>query len=218
MPVQRNQAIEIADVGPLSGRDPDLTSQPPCQPGVPSHRSRLREATQDVHARLDTLFSKGLHDTAALLRYLTGMEGFLQALSGALAPFLPAHAALRAWVAQLQRAVSDDLRQAGLRPLPAPSLVLANARQVTGAQYVLEGSALGASVLATGLAGVPGRFLSALSSASPRWRSFLAALDAEPLDAADDLAQGARAAFAAAEQAFSNAFRASFPDCPCPHP
>ena len=114
-----------------------------------SLRDRLRDATADAHARLDVQLDR--LDLARLADY----RDFLDLSASAL---LPLEAALVGagverifadWPLRARsRAILDDLERVGGNPHPLASPGCVGLADVLGAMYVLEGSRLGAKVLA----------------------------------------------------------------------
>jgi heme oxygenase len=144
----------------------------------PSPRWALRSATAAAHERLDTLYSRlDLRLSDDYARFLTSQA----------ATFIPVEAALAAAGAEAvfpgwsdrRRADSlrADLAYLGLAtPPPAPSPLFEDDDALLGGLYVLEGSRLGAAVLAGDVAaGSPNAFLRPETPAA--WRAFTALLD-----------------------------------------
>jgi len=170
--------------------------------GAPSGlRAMLRAATIVDHGRLDKM-AAGLdvgqpEGYRAFLLWHARVLPVLEERLG-MAPELPD------WAERRRAAVLvADIRALGLgapEPCPAPPLV--NLFECIGALYVLEGSRLGAAVLARRVESAqphaPRAFLTHGKDAQ-LWRRFLIWLEAQPIadGAAADMVAGARATFAA---------------------
>ena len=172
----------------------------------PSARQSLRAATADLHAIVDTRFSR------AFGRDRLAYAAFLSALARAV---LPLEAALEEGaVEQLMpdwprrrrsAALHHDLRQLGL-PIPVPAAVgpVAEEARLFGMLYVLEGSRLGGKLLRRRALAHPDVEVQAATqylshgAGSDLWRTFLDRLEASPAVARAPGAaiSGARAAFA----------------------
>ena len=170
-----------------------------------SLRWRLRDATAEAHARLDACVGAALAHTDGYAAFLRGMQCFVGTAAQALDD-----QGLRRDAATL----SADLADLDSVPLPVQPVAAVDAVRATGWRYVLAGSSLGARVLlprASRLgfdAEFGARYL-ALQAGSPAWRAFLESLDADtPHTAADGAIDGARAAFACAQDAMAAAFDA----------
>ena len=117
--------------------------------------ARLRQATATHHARIESLL--GLGGPFGREHYGLVLQGFGAFLAGwepQVARVLPSH--LQEWFARGRRAVliEQDLAALDLRPLPARAAVLPQLRtaaEALGSLYVLEGSALGGQLIASGL-------------------------------------------------------------------
>lgn len=170
--------------------------------------SALRNATGDLHARIDARMAGGFGARADYARYLRGMHAFMRA----------AHAAQPAredW-----RLLHADLA-ADLDVLGAPPLDLPVAPEATdeaarlGWDYVVGGAALGSRVLlrdARALGIGPGNgaaFLARHAASGGQWPALLARLAAHPgaVDAAfvARCCQAARDAFHHADTAMAAA-------------
>lgn len=147
-------------------------------PRAPIAVQTLRRATAAAHDEVDAIFSRADLTSAA------GYRAFLSAQARA---HLPVEAALetagverviRDWPerrrAALLRADLEDLGEAaGFGPAPT----FADAAEVVGAAYVLEGSRLGGALLKRSVTdGLPTRFLDAPARAGA-WRTLLLRLD-----------------------------------------
>jgi heme oxygenase len=146
-----------------------------------SHRSAgqaLRRATADAHATVDGIFSR------VDLASASGYRAFLAAQAIA---HLPVEAALDA--AGAERMFADwpqrrratllraDLEELGGAIEFGPAPLLADAAEIAGAAYVIEGSRLGGVLLRRSVGpGLPVRFLSAPAEPGA-WRALLLRLD-----------------------------------------
>ncbi|MDR6624909.1 biliverdin-producing heme oxygenase [Caulobacter segnis] len=173
-------------------------------------RDRLRAATSKDHAALDAIVSALDFETAF------GYAGFLWASAAALIPLELAleRAGVEGWLEDWplrsrRAALALDLADLGVsapvsKPQPTPTRAFG-----AGLLYVLEGSRLGARVLAKRVRGaqadLPIAYLTHGGEAHP-WRSFLTWLEAEPKVGlrTDEAVAGARYGF----QCFSAAFEA----------
>ena len=175
----------------------------------------LREETAADHEALDALSSGLFDDEAAYLAFLTGSANALfpieEALSAARVQDILPDWPLRARSAALRQ----DLETFGATAADPESVPPFTRASLPGALYVLEGSRLGAKMLAP----------QALSHESARvraatrylvhgegdnfWRSFLAWLETESAghENAEPLVAGARAAFATFASAMTGARR-----------
>ncbi|HST44047.1 MAG TPA: hypothetical protein VLK29_02365 [Luteimonas sp.] len=181
-----------------------------------SVRSWLRAGTAVHHARVDAGFAGGLRGSDDYRAYLMGLHDLMSAVDAALAQ--AALAEWRAWRPQARVALlRADLAALAVAPLPpgAP-LRIDSGAAAAGALYVLEGSALGARLLARdaealAVPAAASAFLRAVTGddAARRWRRFLEQLDRAGVDAtghphADTLAAATRT-FQRAEDAFARA-------------
>lgn len=166
-----------------------------------SFRGRLLAGTRDLHDELDRRVG-GFSDRSGYADFVSGSHAFRSALERALLP-------AGEWrIEPLSGLIAQDLADLG-RPLPdalaAPVLPSRAAR--AGAFYVLEGSALGARLLARraaalGFDGHHGaRHLAAQTAERRRWPRFLDWLEGESLPGAQAVS-AARDVFALALQAF----------------
>lgn len=164
-------------------------------------RDGLRRTTRDAHARVDGLLAGGLAAIADYAVYLRGMQRFI----GDAAERLD-DVGYRAQRDLLTRDLADLRLSALDRDTPADPIVDTDAR--LGWQYVIEGSSLGARLLARDAAKLGfdethgARFLSSHRE-SPRWPALLARL--EHATSPDRLRDAAQSAFAAAERALRRA-------------
>lgn len=174
---------------------------------TPLH-SALREATGDIHARIDALLAGGLAARSDYACYLRGMHAFMRAACRA----QPARADWRALGAHLDADLAA-LDVAALTPPPARHADDEAAR--IGWEYVVGGASLGARVLlrgahALGFDGGSGAdFLRHHAAAGAHWPGWLARLAAHP-HAGDArfvvrTCQAAREAFFHAESAMAAA-------------
>lgn len=163
---------------------------------VSSLRSLLRDRTSHLHRDLDA--QVGMFATAAdYLRYLTGTWRFRAQIEAA----LPGHAGWQPM--RLADSVRDDLADLGepVPPAKAASWAPANAAEMLGACYVLEGSAVGARMLVVaaeklGFTGAFGaRHLHLQAADRRRWPQFIDLLDASPAGDTQSALAGAEAAF-----------------------
>jgi heme oxygenase len=167
----------------------------------------LKAATSTAHLRLDALVASGgfLTDRP---RYLGYLRATLRARDAAECGLDAAGAALvfAAWPARrIASALRDDIRDLdpGARFIEAPPLAFASPAAALGGLYVLEGSALGARLLAARAADMGlsrdfgARHMGAQIEPATAWRSFVGVLDAAVLTPADEdaCAAGAMAVF-----------------------
>lgn len=165
-----------------------------------SLRRLLMAETRDLHDRLDQAIG-GFDDPGAYRAFLSGSYGFRAAIEPALTG--------DGWqVQRLAPVIAQDLADLD-QPRPAlfDAPVLAGHAAQAAACYVLEGSALGARLLARRAAdqgftaGHGARHLAAQTASPQRWRKFLDWLeDADPCPA--QAASAARAVFGLALQAY----------------
>lgn len=170
----------------------------------------LRDRTADAHASLDQLV--GPFDTLdSYRRYVRGIAAFRLPLEAKLASVVWSEIAGGYRYQRLSDLLVEDIADLGLAPVPvaAPQPAALSFDELVGTLYVLEGSALGSRILyrraqALGLtAGQGARHLAVQSQASEQWQSFLALLEAVPLDM-ELVIKSAIATFQAAENAFSD--------------
>lgn len=166
-------------------------------------RNTLRTATGSCHARVDALF--GQFDLSSV----SGYRGFLSAHARAV-PAL--EAALREggvcqllddWPARERGAhLAGDMRRMGVAPpspLTAPRFRGTGA--LLGATYVLEGSRMGAAVLARAVSPeLPKAYLDNLAPKGSL-KAFMELLEQAPLDFAEEAGEAARSVFTLFETA-----------------
>lgn len=172
-------------------------SQAKMKPTGLLNRDRLRRATRDAHANAEHLwFSAGAFtDRATYLRWLTAMAHVHADIGHHAATALRTHIPERIETERAQ-ALSQDLQ----KTIPGgPNRPRLSESYAWGAMYVLNGSAMGASVLLK--PGVlppqwPRHYLYAMQSFSKsgQLRRFFDQLEARNLDHADSIA-GATAVF-----------------------
>lgn len=168
-------------------------------------RQILREETRDLHQRLDE--HVGVIDSRACYdRYVKGTQAFRAALEPVLIAALADTG--QPWsLPILLDALDRDLSDLGQTASPAPApFDLHGISALAGALYVVEGSSLGARVIARqakalGFDQTHGAgHLSLQTSQSGRWPAFLAWLESRPVNTP--------AAVIAARDTFSLAMRA----------
>jgi heme oxygenase len=172
---------------------------------MPPLSARLREATRDLHARLDSslpLLSPGL-TRGQYAAFLARMLAWLEPTETHLAAVLPERLPLR----RRAGAIDRDLAALGVaKPAAAPSTslpVLASEAQAVGCFYVLEGSALGGQLVSRhvertlGLTANEGAayFSGDGAGTGTRWRTVCKALDDYDLERGPDVIDGARRTF-----------------------
>lgn len=169
--------------------------------------SQLRAATRGTHDHVDGAFPEGLDSPTAYVRYLQAILPLAQWLHHA---WQPDWEALTCWHAPARpQQLRADLARMGAAPGAFQSSGGAiSAAEWLGASYVLEGSAMGARLLA--------RDLDRLQAAHPhiadarsfidshladprRWGRFRQVLDALPEADASDALRGARRGFGLVE-------------------
>ncbi|MGZ3216607.1 biliverdin-producing heme oxygenase [Paracoccus sp. T5] len=164
-----------------------------------ARRQALRAGTDDLHRLLDDQLGD-LTQPRDYHRYLAGTWAFRAALEPALTAALTD--AGQSWrLLPLAEALQADLRDLD-QPLPAlpPVPDLTHPATQTGALYVLEGSALGARLVAARAADLgfdatfAARHLARQTEDKTRFRSFLTWLDTAAFDA-EASAEGARGVF-----------------------
>ena len=176
------------------------------QPVRDGRRAALRDATAEIHARLEALtasagaFEDRRRYGAYLLASLSARAAVEAALKDAgAATVWPAFTSR--CMASLMQQDAADLGLSASPDMPLQNFVLAGHAATLGALYVLEGSALGARMLvaqarALGLSEEFGaRHLHAQAADRQIWRDFLCVLETARLDDAGD----AEAAAAACE-------------------
>lgn len=164
----------------------------------------VRAATRATHEALDAALPDGLQGFDDYTRYLGALLPLAQWLADSWCPAWPDELAY--WH---DRERVDCLR-ADLAALDTPASTSTTAGAATPAEwlggcYVMEGSALGARVLARHVdalaqthpqvAGAR-RFMRHLARDPRRWRCFAGRLDALPAEAVADAVRGARRGFA----------------------
>jgi heme oxygenase len=152
--------------------------------------ARLRHATRTHHAELEA--DMRLDDELTRARYtqfLLGFHSFMQAWQPLVVASLPLR--LHRWVVEAGRMdlLAEDLRSLGLKPLAPATLRMALPTRAAamGSLYVIEGSALGAQVVAPRVArqlgidraGGAAYFHAIADSAAQRWRDFRFLLEHE---------------------------------------
>jgi heme oxygenase len=178
-----------------------------------TRRLALREASHDIHERLDATVGEWA-DLAAYRVYLSAMAAFRIGVESALSrldwpetwPYRPA---------PLGPDLRSDLADLGLTlPLVTePSLTLPGPSGLLGALYVLEGSAFGARILRRRAAelglddGFGARHLGRMAGEGGSWRAFLGVLEAEPAYDPEEAGAGAEATFRAALRCFEGTTR-----------
>ena len=175
----------------------------------PSLRFHLRERTASLHAAVDDAVGV-FEDLAAYRRYLVGMHAFRARCEAAIAAGART-ADTEAWgFRPLLPLIEADMADLGIAvPKASPSAPpTATRAETAGRLYVLEGSALGARVLAVraralGLDDTHGaRHLASQSHGGRDFRRFAAWLDTADLDA-EAVVAAALATFAEAARAFA---------------
>jgi heme oxygenase len=169
----------------------------------------LKAATSEQHERLDALMANGLANRSIYTRYLHGMHRLAEALAPAPSD-AASHESWALWFdPQRLKLLSNDLRKLGA-PIERYGTSLPSSTWWMGANYVLEGSALGARLLlreATRLRdsdpGIALEFLQLHAQRNDRWPRFLAALATVDGLPRCDAHAGARHAFALVEQAMT---------------
>lgn len=168
----------------------------------------VREATRDAHDAVDGLLPHGLRRLDDYRRYLSALLPLVEWLARGWHRDWPAR--LGDWRDSHRLAgLEHDLAALGLDSTPGTPLA-ATPRPGTpaawlGGCYVLEGSALGARLLARDLDALAGsrpevggarRFIDHITAEPARWRRFTRQLDALPAPQVPAAAAGARAGFA----------------------
>ena len=163
-------------------------------------RAALRRATRDAHDRVDAAFGRmNLSDPVSYRRFLEAHVWAVLPLEAAL-DAAGADRLLPDWPARRRGgALLRDLAALqATAPTPPCTVFFGGAPEVWGGLYVLEGSRLGARVLAREAAG-PRAYL--LHGERARlWPSFVQLLEASGADP-ERAASGARAAFNRFEEA-----------------
>lgn len=169
---------------------------------------QLRAATRILHDRVDGAFPRGLDTLDDYIRYLQAIVPLAQWLHDCWRPGWPG---LAAWHdPDRPQRLHRDLARLGATPgtvagLHAPA---SSSAEWLGACYVLEGSSLGARLLARDLDRLQPRhpalagarsFIDALIAEPPRWARFKQLLDSLPDSAAAPALRGARRGFGLVE-------------------
>lgn len=164
--------------------------------------SRLKTATAEQHASLDALMADGFADRLVYARYLQAMRCLVEALAPAPLEAESRQHWARWFDSRRLKCLHHDLGELGAHDTARQAPVLP-ASGWMGANYVLEGSALGARVLLREAArlgerepGIPLEFLRHHAERSDRWPRFLAALEALDGPMRTDACAGARRGFA----------------------
>lgn len=162
----------------------------------------LKTSTAEQHARLDELMANGLADVAAYTRYLQAMAELLEMLGQAPIDEESRNHWATWFDGERIACLRADLGLLKASPAVAAAAVLPPSGWM-GANYVLEGSALGARVLlrdANALrerdGRVPVSFLQHHAGRGDRWPRFLSALAALEGRMRDGAERGAQHAFA----------------------
>lgn len=171
----------------------------------------MRAATADAHHALDRRFADGLPDRQRYTLYVLGMQRLVAAFESA-AGRATAPVELAAWQTHPRTPLLNaDLDALGASPLAPATVHLDEAGEWFGAQYVVEGSALGARTLLDSLqaagAARPAEtsFLQRHTRPDPGWREFLARLETRPDTELPAIIAGALRMFALAEDSFARA-------------
>jgi heme oxygenase len=179
-------------------------------------RDALRASTHARHEALDrALMPPGAAWTvASYRRFLRGTLAVIEMLEPAIAVLLPDVAPIETptRVTRLRRDLAAAGDDAVVEPIAAPHL--GGRAAALGAAYVLEGSMLGGQHVAQALVrdlALDGSYLTYLCppgvAIGPRWKAFVAALDAFGATAPASDWRAAEAAAAATFAVFSAAFR-----------
>ena len=173
-------------------------------------RFSLRELTREQHEELDASVGD-LEDVHAYRRYLLGMAAFRKVVETPLTGMvLPTE--FGAWRPTfIARKLTEDLDDLGLvEPAALPPFDMPrDVSGLLGVSYVLEGSALGARLLAKRAAalgfdaGRGARHLAAQTARPESWGHFQAMLEDVSFFDVNAAARSARETFAAAIRAFS---------------
>lgn len=156
---------------------------------------RLRRHTRPQHDIVDAAFGAyRLDDRAAYAAFLHAHARALPAVEAVLAGHQ-----LPGWRMRTPLLAADLADLGGAMPPPLPFALPAGDGAAWGALYVIEGSRLGGTLLARGVApDLPGRYLGARHQPG-EWRTLLAAIDDEgarrPADWTDAAIAGAGACF-----------------------
>jgi len=182
---------------------------PFAEPPLNTLHLELRTATAGQHQDLDAALAGALDERRGYTRYLLGMLALTELLAPAPAA-VDARAAWSEWFEpRRQSLLREDLRDLGVLPL-AHGLAPLPASCWMGANYVLEGSALGARVLLRTAQrlrlrdpGVPLAFLQHHARPGDRWPRFLERLQTLDGRLREDAVRGARLAFGVVAEALT---------------
>jgi heme oxygenase len=173
-----------------------------------AHR-RLRDATRPEHDRLERRVDilTRISEPMARRALVEGFYSLHRDLEAALAPWLSGAPGLDFAGRSRMALLKADLEGLGGRPPGPESVAVAGDREALGLLYVLEGSTLGGQVIRREARriGAPMEHLSFLdpygAEVGPRWRAFLAVVDAHTRSESDlqTVIRGARRGFALAE-------------------
>ncbi len=163
---------------------------PPKTEELANFRQRLRIETREAHQRLDD-FMQGLDPFGSVGNYAHYLEGMrqLHAVAHQSVQWAELQTGMTARTVGLGRLIESDLKSTGTdlknkAPVAIQGLVEKSAAEKWGEAYVMEGSALGGSMLyKSATAQLPGglgtRYLHQLSlDVSQRWPIFVKALSA----------------------------------------
>jgi heme oxygenase (biliverdin-IX-beta and delta-forming) len=182
----------------------------------PSRRHILRGETARAHAALEAVVGP-IDSLARYVRYLRGMHAFRAPVEAALGA-LEWPRTFGTWRPTcIAPQLAADLADLQAEPLPREAVPVLERSDLLGTLYVLEGSSLGARVIARdaqrlGLADTYGaRHLSTQCGGLETWRGFLALLeDGDTFNVASSVA-AANAVFDAARLAILRADHAALP-------
>lgn len=175
----------------------------PRQPGA-GVLAGVRASTRATHEALDALLPQGLRNLHDYRRYLAAMLPLAEWLARGWQSRWPAH--LACWHDPVRlEALRHDAACLDIAEVPANDALPATPAAWLGGCYVIEGSALGARLLARDVAGLAGqepavadarRFLSHVTADPVRWRGFARLLDRLPPEQGADAVAGAITGFA----------------------
>ncbi len=166
--------------------------------------SQVRASTRATHEALDGLLPRGLRNLHDYRRYLAAMLPLADWVARGWQPRWSAHLARWGDPARLE-ALRHDAARLGVAAEPADGPMPATPAAWLGGCYVVEGSALGARLLARDVEGLAGRepavadacrFLAHVTADPARWRGFARLLDGLPAEQGDDATAGAITGFA----------------------